>query len=317
MTYDVEREGGGGTFTQPSQNQFMDTFLEPNSVHAYRVCASYHDADERLCSPWQGARTLPPEAPARPPPKEVTVSIGKYESTRTSVTVHFSAVRRYDHLNVRFGEQNGGVRQYGIPFAVGGTWTAIDLRPGAIYVVSIQGCDEKLLGSTCSAWHQAEVQTAGITDANCAIYTEKALQQAAENVQMGCGLAGPRWSTIRNDHWQWCKNVADDGSTVGEQIERINALARCRPCKEYAKQAGAQARENEQYKCGGSGPRWSASVENHLQWCMSMPASDRLGQNLPLRAQVPDPAAGELRERSRVLVKCKLPEYHKAPVRPF
>ncbi len=42
-------------------------------------------------------------------------------------------------------------------------------------------------------------------------------------------------------------------------------------CDWYAKTALKQQQENEQRKCGFSGPNWSSDLKAHMSWCAANP----------------------------------------------
>lgn len=60
-------------------------------------------------------------------------------------------------------------------------------------------------------------------------------------------------------------------------------------CTTYGNLALKQARENEQRKCGNSGPRWSTKLKEHVLWC------SQVG---------PDKWRTELKERAKALQTC-------------
>ncbi|MEZ5842870.1 MAG: hypothetical protein R3D27_03970 [Hyphomicrobiaceae bacterium] len=41
-------------------------------------------------------------------------------------------------------------------------------------------------------------------------------------------------------------------------------------CSDYARLALQQARENEQRKCGFTGPEWSTDLKGHATWCATV-----------------------------------------------
>ncbi len=45
-------------------------------------------------------------------------------------------------------------------------------------------------------------------------------------------------------------------------------------CPDYARLALQQARENEQRKCGFTGPDWSTDLKGHLTWCAAVGPAD-------------------------------------------
>lgn len=61
-------------------------------------------------------------------------------------------------------------------------------------------------------------------------------------------------------------------------------------CQTYGYLALKQARENEQRKCGGVGPRWTTNLNDHIAWCNSVG---------------PNAWREELRERAKFLEQCR------------
>lgn len=61
-------------------------------------------------------------------------------------------------------------------------------------------------------------------------------------------------------------------------------------CQTYGYLALKQARENQQRKCGGVGPRWSTDLNAHIAWCNSVG---------------PNAWRDELRERAKFLEQCR------------
>lgn len=118
----------------------------------------------------------------------------------------------------------------------------------------------------------------GITtmDQACRDYAQAAVAQHQENVRLGCGFIGPRWSNDKEGHYQWC--LGTKGSfAASENTARQNDLQSCRSkslCHEYAKTAVQQQADNLQNACGYSGPRWSADFDHHYNWCVQGRNSD-------------------------------------------
>ena len=73
--------------------------------------------------------------------------------------------------------------------------------------------------------------------------------------------------------WTWVDKI-DTCNSAAINTTRDEMIEIMRPekavfCKAYAKEALAAAREN-QTGCGNSGPRWSTTLNNHLNWCMRL-----------------------------------------------
>ena len=96
----------------------------------------------------------------------------------------------------------------------------------------------------------------------CRAYTDRAMQQEAEEVQLQCHFAGPRWPKTDSDgdiyskHMTWCMgldagevghlitafgpNVTNRTDVTGpETAARDAELNQCRACREFAKAAAA------------------------------------------------------------------------------
>ena len=72
--------------------------------------------------------------------------------------------------------------------------------------------------------------------------------------------------------WTWVDKI-DTCNSAAINTTRDEMIEIMRPekavfCKAYAKEALAAARENQKNGCGNSGPRWSTTLNNHLNWCM-------------------------------------------------
>ena len=57
-------------------------------------------------------------------------------------------------------------------------------------------------------------------------------------------------------------------AAMGYATAPVSAQANC---DWYAKTALKQQQENEQRKCGFSGPNWSSDLRAHMAWCASNP----------------------------------------------
>jgi hypothetical protein len=108
------------------------------------------------------------------------------------------------------------------------------------------------------------------------------------NLDGSCGLTGPRWSFDKDAHYNWCLTVPETVSDA-ESRARSQLLDHCRGgslapppvpeleqerrarCKQYAHRAMRQVRQNVDWKCGFTGPRWSADPNAHLNWCLRTP----------------------------------------------
>jgi hypothetical protein len=111
---------------------------------------------------------------------------------------------------------------------------------------------------------------------NCDAYAAKAVEQQQENQTLGCGFAGPAWSTDGQGHRNWCwlpqVQMVD---LVKEDNARAGALNACRQqataCGQYAALAVEQ---NQMAKgCNFSGAAWHNDANRHRTWCMTATAA--------------------------------------------
>ena len=112
-----------------------------------------------------------------------------------------------------------------------------------------------------------ELQT---TKQACADYAKAAVAQVAENVKLGCGFSGGRWSSDYQTHYNWCLGAG--AQAAAESKARQAELAACqrqKTCTAYAQTAVAQQAKNLSEKCGLSGPAWNSSFDYHYKWCLA------------------------------------------------
>jgi hypothetical protein len=132
------------------------------------------------------------------------------------------------------------------------------------------------------------------SEAACREYATRASNYQKSNLAQGCGYTGPRWQDNFNNHMRWCLGALpialDNENSIRTALMRL-----CQKdpvalrCDAYARQAVAQTQEAA--GCGmDSGPRWTASYEGHLTWCINNP---------------PNAAESETREREGLLNRCK------------
>ena len=62
------------------------------------------------------------------------------------------------------------------------------------------------VGLSLAAW---AVPATAADPAVCAVYATSAVAQNKKNKQMGCGYAGPRWSSKYAPHYAWCLGVGN------------------------------------------------------------------------------------------------------------
>jgi hypothetical protein len=96
----------------------------------------------------------------------------------------------------------------------------------------------------------------------------------------------PRWSTNRDDHYNWCMGVKaglyDSAADIvnNEQKQRDDLAYKCNLCSEYATTAvrqlddymqGVAAHpEDPQCRIDPSDPRWDGNRNHHMAWCMGL-----------------------------------------------
>ena len=103
----------------------------------------------------------------------------------------------------------------------------------------------------------------------CDKYAKDAVLQNQENLKIGCGFLGPKWSADYNAHFNWCMS-GNLNNTKIESTGRQQALAQCKKgkCDFYAKQAVYANDRNVQCGCGAKGPQWSSDYSYHYNWCV-------------------------------------------------
>lgn len=131
---------------------------------------------------------------------------------------------------------------------------------------------------------------------SCNEYAIAASSHQQSNLSGNCGFSGAQWQSSVDEHLRWC--IQNPAEAVNRESNiRYAMLGVCggQPnflrCDQYARQAVAQNAEATARRCGGiSGPRWTASYEDHLTWCIGQPA---------------DAAESEARERGGPLSLCR------------
>jgi hypothetical protein len=113
-----------------------------------------------------------------------------------------------------------------------------------------------------------------IAECICNPYAKNAVAQNNDNIALGCGYTGPRWSSDHAHHYNWCArgggNIIESGSWDIFRSDKANDLEKCKKnfCDNYAKVSIAQNKDNESKKCGFSGPKWSSDYNHHFNWCL-------------------------------------------------
>lgn len=136
-------------------------------------------------------------------------------------------------------------------------------------------------------------------EARCTTYANEAVRASRANTAEGCGFTGLRWTSNRNEHFNWCMDNPESASRT-ESRARNAELTSCRAsseeedtveaCRNYSNAAIRAFNESERLECGFSGPRWTGSRRAHTDWCLSA---------------TPDQRAAEQRGRDRDLQRCR------------
>lgn len=121
---------------------------------------------------------------------------------------------------------------------------------------------------------------------NCGAYAALAVAQQEQNIQMGCGFAGGRWSADYNGHFAWCQ-TSTMAKLTAEDKARKGALAKCakkpqedqQACQDYAAEAVKQQKANKAKGCGIKGGAWSEDYAGHFGWCLKASPSQRSAAN--------------------------------------
>ena len=119
----------------------------------------------------------------------------------------------------------------------------------------------------------------------CRTYAQDAVTFQQQNLELGCGLAGPEWNANFNYHFDWCVNGNNYRSARQWTDFRRSKIAQCREaagqqapprpgkdvaavCERYAAEAIAQQNRNRQVSCGLNGPEWNGDYRYHYDWCV-------------------------------------------------
>ena len=75
--------------------------------------------------------------------------------------------------------------------------------------------------NNCARWPEHDA-------AFCLDYASKAVAAANDNVQLGCGNSGPRWTTANDEHLDWCLSLgAEEEGPNNEAAARASAIKTC------------------------------------------------------------------------------------------
>jgi hypothetical protein len=132
--------------------------------------------------------------------------------------------------------------------------------------------------------------------AACHDYALLASGQQMDSERSNCGFTGGRWHDDYDAHLSWCLHEASVEAAQREVNIRRALLGICwreadpLRCDGYAHHAQGQAQEAAARQCGFTGPRWTASYDDHLLWCYGQP---------------PEAAEAETSEREGPLSQCR------------
>lgn len=142
----VEREDPPFTWVYTALvNSANDLGLQPSRIYKYRVCALYGQRSD--CTPWLSAQTL------ATPPGYVPPEVPRFTNSSTrlnSVTVSWTSPASYSFHQVRWAMVGQRENQNKV---TGRSFTLDDLRPGT-YRFVVQGCNRRLVDSTCSRFSE-------------------------------------------------------------------------------------------------------------------------------------------------------------------
>lgn len=111
----------------------------------------------------------------------------------------------------------------------------------------------------------------------CRKYANDAVDANQENLALGCGYRGARWSDAYNGHYRWCMRVRRPNSSR-ETDARTRLVAQCRTsvqqvaraqCAHYVRLYMVQARSARKANCGFRGVIWREDAGALNRWCMS------------------------------------------------
>jgi len=152
------------------------------------------------------------------------------------------------------------------------------------------------------AWSPARAYS---PEERCNDYANRAVKDVDRALKGRCKVAGPRWSTNKEEHRQWCLSLKGDQTpTNAESHARGKELRTCYEwCSKYADKAFEAARKNIDWKCGyPDGPRWSPDPDHHAIWCRWQGTREQ--------------AVAEAAARTAALAECKKarPYIEKSPI---
>ena len=196
LRYDIQRLDSGVRQTMYSPNgQFTDSNLTPDTEYSYRVCAVFPTEDDPSCSPWFAARTLalPAEPTGMNPPIITNIS-----ATPDTVTVSWGATGSYSKILVRIEDDLGNSDQRDVRNIPDRSFSFPGMRTGARYTVSLKGCGNTLLGSSCGPWSPAAFVTTPAPDDAPAPTAPAAPEMTVERTKTSVKYINPTLAGVAN-----------------------------------------------------------------------------------------------------------------------
>jgi hypothetical protein len=115
----------------------------------------------------------------------------------------------------------------------------------------------------------------------CADYADAATKAQDSNLQQGCGLTGPRWTTSYRDHYAYCLRspqdvVADETAIRADEISRCTQSASGgieAKCDHFVRATMVQIASAQKAGCAvdAKDPRWAPDAETHARACRAAP----------------------------------------------
>ena len=102
---------------------------------------------------------------------------------------------------------------------------------------------------------QKNSRGAAMTICFCHDYARQAVKAAKENVSLGCGFTGARWTDQHASHNNWCRSLSPHSRAhIDEERARTQDLQRCKQDK--IKQ-GAKTSPSEAARCAAGWNSWT------------------------------------------------------------
>jgi hypothetical protein len=84
----------------------------------------------------------------------------------------------------------------------------------------------------------------------CQLYAGKATYQAEQNIKNNCGGIGPRFTTDKLGHYNWCMAQKDVKTVNTEEALRDHQILRCNRCSGYVNNRSEFEKKWNSYGCG-------------------------------------------------------------------